>query len=120
MIDAIEAWLQTTESDDEAVRILETNHVPVAPVLSVPEAMAHPHHNARQTVRTISDRAFGDLKIPGMPLRFSQYPEFLPLQAPFLGEHNAQVLKAVGYSDDDIAALAAAGVLASEPLPASA
>jgi len=120
LIDAIEAWLQTTESDAEAVRILEENHVPVAPVLSVPEAMAHPHHNERQTVRTISDRAFGDLKIPGVPLRFSQYPEFLPLQAPFLGEHNAQVLKALGYSDDDIAALAAAGVLASEPLPASA
>ena len=112
--------MQTTESDAEAVRILEENHVPVAPVLSVPEAMAHPHHNERQTVRTISDRAFGDLKIPGVPLRFSQYPEFLPLQAPFLGEHNAQVLKALGYSDDDIAALAAAGVLASEPLPASA
>src|SRR5690606_18494048 len=81
LIDAIEAWLQTTSSDEEAVRVLEENHVPVAPVLSVPEAMAHPHHNERQTVRTVTDRAFGKLKIPGVPLRFSQYPEHLPLQA---------------------------------------
>ena len=120
LIDAIEAWLQTTTSDEEAVRVLEENHVPVAPVLSVPEAMAHPHHNVRKTVRTVSDRAFGNVKIPGVPLRFSQYPEHLPLQAPFLGEHNAEVLKALGYSDGDVAALAQAGVLASEPLPASA
>ena len=120
LIDAIEAWLQTTTSDEEAVRILEENHVPVAPVLSVPEAMAHPHHNERQTVRTVTDRAFGSVKIPGVPLRFSQYPEHLPLQAPFLGEHNAAVLKALGYSDADIAGLAQAGVLASEPVPASA
>ncbi|MFZ5654340.1 MAG: CaiB/BaiF CoA transferase family protein [Pseudomonadota bacterium] len=120
LIEAIEAWLQTTASDEEAVRILEENHVPVAPVLSVPEAMAHPHHNERQTVRTISDRAFGNLKIPGVPLRFSQYPRHLPLQAPFLGEHNAEVLRSVGYADAEIADLAQAGVLASEPLPASA
>ncbi|GMU47708.1 MAG: CoA transferase [Porticoccaceae bacterium] len=120
LIDAIEAWLRSTPSDEEAVRILEENHVPVAPVLSVPEAMAHPHHNERLTVRTVTDRAFGKLKIPGVPLRFSQYPEHLPLQAPFLGEHNAEVLKALGYSDGDVAALAQAGVLASEPVPASA
>lgn len=120
LIDAIESWLRSTPSDEEAVRILEENHVPVAPVLSVPEAMAHPHHNERQTVRTVTDRAFGKVKIPGVPLRFSQYPEHLPLQAAFLGEHNAEVLKALGYSDGDVAALAQAGVLASEPVPASA
>ncbi|MBK8134101.1 MAG: CoA transferase [Gammaproteobacteria bacterium] len=119
LIDAIEAWLRSTPSDEEAVRILEENHVPVAPVLSVPEAMAHPHHNERQTVRTITDRAFGKLKIPGVPLRFSAYPEFLDLQAAFLGEHNAEVLKGLGYADSDIAALAAGGVLASEPVPAA-
>ena len=120
LIDAIEAWLRSTPSDAEAVRILEENHVPVAPVLSVPEAMAHPHHNERQTVRTVTDRAFGKIKIPGVPLRFSQYPEHLPLQASFLGEHNAEVLKALGYSDSEVAALAQGGVLASEPIPASA
>lgn len=117
LIDAIEAWLQTTASDDEAVRILEANHVPVAPVLSVPEAMAHPHLIERKTVRTVTDRAFGKVKVPGMPLRFSQYPEFLELQAGFLGEHNHEVLNAVGYSQADIEALEKDKVLASEPIP---
>jgi len=118
LIDAIEAWLQTTESDDDAVRILQENHVPVAPVLSVPEAMSHPHLIERETVRTVSDRAFGNVKIPGMPLRFSEYPEFLDLQASFLGEHNGEVLGGLGYSDSDIQTLLDEGVLAAEPVKA--
>ncbi|HBD13122.1 MAG TPA: carnitine dehydratase [Porticoccaceae bacterium] len=118
LIDAIEAWLQTTESDDDAVRILQENHVPVAPVLSVPEAMSHPHLIERQTVRTVSDRAFGNVKIPGMPLRFSEYPEFLDLQASFLGEHNGEVLGDLGYSDSDIQTFLDEGVLAAEPVKA--
>ena len=117
LIDAIEGWLQTTESDDEAVRLLQEGHVPVAPVLSVPEAMSHPHLIERQTVRTVTDRSFGDLKVPGMPLRFSQYPEFLDLQAGFLGEHNAEVLASVGYSEAEIQAMADDDVLGSEPIP---
>lgn len=116
LIEAIESWLQTTESDEEAVCILQESHVPVAPVLSVPEAMSHPHLVERKTVRTVNDRSFGDLKIPGMPLRFSQYPELLDLQADFLGEHNRQVLAGVGYSEDEIQTLLDDGVLGSEPV----
>jgi crotonobetainyl-CoA:carnitine CoA-transferase CaiB-like acyl-CoA transferase len=118
LIDAMEAWLKSTESDDEAIRILQENHVPVAPVLSVPEAMSHPHLIERQTVRTVTDRAFGNLKVPGMPLRFSAFPEFLELQAGFLGEHNNEVLGALGYTENDIQTLADEGVLASEPVSA--
>lgn len=119
IIDAIEGWLQNTPSDDEAVRILQENHVPVAPVLSVPEAMSHPHLIGRQTVRTVTDRAFGNVKVPGMPLRFSAFPETLDLQADFLGESNARVLRDyLGMTDGEITALAREGVLGSEPVPA--
>ncbi len=116
IVDAIESWLRSTPSDDEAVRILQENHVPVAPVLSVPQAMAHPHLIQRQTVRTVTDRAFGPLKVPGMPLKFSAFPETLDLQADFLGESNAEVLRDyLGMTDGDVAALVKEGVLGSEP-----
>ena len=117
LIDIIEQWLAGVESDDVALRALEQAHVPVAPVLSVPEAMAHPHLIARQTVRTVTDRAFGPVKVPGMPLRFSAFPEMLDLQADFLGESNARVLRDyLGMSDADVARLAKEGVLGSEPV----
>lgn len=118
IVDAIEKWLATQESGAEAVRILEENHVPSAPILSVPEVMAHPHMIHRQTIRKVTDRAFGEVTIPRMPLRFSAFPEPLELQAGFLGEHNREILsEQLGYSDAQITALEKAGILGSEPLP---
>ena len=104
IITIIEEWLQEQESDAAAIAILQEAHVPVAPVLSVGEAMSHPHLIERGTVRTINDRVLGDFQIPGNPLRYSEFPEPLPLEAPFLGEHNKEVLTEIlSYSDDEVA-----------------
>lgn len=113
----IEDWLRDYDRD-EALRILQDMHVPVAPVLSVPEAMEHPHLIERQVVRTIHDRGYGDLQIPGIPLRFSEFPEPLDLQAPYLGEHNREVFtRLAGLTAAQVDALQAEGVLHAEPLP---
>ncbi len=112
----IERWLSTVSDVSEAVRILvDENHVPAAPILSVPEVMEHPHMKHRGIVQTVNDRAFGDIKIPATPLRYSQYPERLELQAGFLGEHNEEILRdQLGYSADKIAALKESGVLSEK------
>ncbi|MGK2913673.1 MAG: CaiB/BaiF CoA transferase family protein [Porticoccaceae bacterium] len=109
----IEAWLDSIGDAQEAVRILvEENHVPAAPVLDVPEVMAHPHMVQRGIVQTVTDRLFGEVKIPASPLRFSQFPTPLELQASFLGEHNAEILgERLGYGPERIASLHEAGVL---------
>ncbi len=93
MIAIIEAWLQTLPSDAAALAILEGARIPCAPILSVPQAMAHPHMIERRTVREIDDRLLGKFKIPGMPLRFSKYEVDENIQAPLLGEHNAEILQ---------------------------
>lgn len=112
MIPIIEGWITAQASDDEAVRILQEGHVPTAPVLSIAEAVNHPHHRARGTIRQITDRKFGQLEIPGMPLRFSQFPDELPLQAPFLGEHNEEILTThLSYTADQVRQLQNEGVL---------
>ncbi len=112
----IEDWLAATESDAAAIRALQEGRIPVAPVLSIAEAVANPHLRERGTVRTITDRFFGDFEAPGFPLRFSRFPERLPLEAPTLGQHNHDVLASyLGYSADEIRALEAEGVLASGP-----
>jgi len=115
---ALEAWLDNIGDAEEAVRILvEENHVPAAPVLDVPEVMAHPHMVQRGIVQTVSDRIFGEVKIPASPLRFSQFPEPLDLQASFLGEHNVEILtERLGYSREDVAQLQSAGVLMSKDI----
>jgi CoA:oxalate CoA-transferase len=113
MIELIENWLATFPDRDSAVANLQKGNVPAAPVLSIEETVRHPHLRARGTVRTIEDRIAGRFDIPGMPLKFSEFPEDLPLQAATLGQHNREVLcELLGRSDEEIDELREAKVLA--------
>lgn len=118
LVAIVEDWIQSQASDEEVIRILEERRIPVAPVLTVEEAMQHPHFIERGTVRTVTEREFGTFQMPGMPLRFSEYANVEDLEAPYLGEHNHAVLKnLLAYTDAEIAALEQQHVLVAEPLP---
>ncbi|HEX4208958.1 MAG TPA: CoA transferase [Candidatus Binataceae bacterium] len=112
----IETWLASLPSDETAVAMLNEAHIPNAPILTVEQAMNHPHLRERGTVRTVHDRLLGEFQIPGMPLRFSGFPDDLELEAPLLGEHNRRVLTDyLGYDPRRIASLEHGGVLQSAP-----
>jgi crotonobetainyl-CoA:carnitine CoA-transferase CaiB-like acyl-CoA transferase len=112
LVELIEGWIRSQPSDDAAVEILKAHHVPVAPILSVPEALQHPHLRQRGTVRTVHDRILGDMDVPGFALRFSEFPTTLELQAPLLGEHNEQVYCGkLGLSPAEVAELKQQGIV---------
>jgi crotonobetainyl-CoA:carnitine CoA-transferase CaiB-like acyl-CoA transferase len=116
LIRIIEDWLAAMPTDEAAIEALRSHRVPVAPILSIREAMEHPHLIERGTVRTINDPILGEFKIPGFPLRFSEFPEELEFDAPMLGEHNASVLERyLGLSAMRVAELESDGVLHSAP-----
>jgi CoA:oxalate CoA-transferase len=89
--------------------------VPAAPVLSIEEAVSHPHLRERGTVQTVHDRLLGHFQIPGFPLRFSACPHRLDLEAPTLGEHNEEILsRYLGYLPERIRQLERDGILYRE------
>jgi crotonobetainyl-CoA:carnitine CoA-transferase CaiB-like acyl-CoA transferase len=111
VLELIQSWLDTTD-EARALEILEQHHVPAAPVLTLADAIDNPYLLERGTVRATADRILGEIRVPGLPLRFSDFPGELPAEAPFLGEHNRQVLKeTLDLSDGEIAELERAGVL---------
>ncbi len=108
----VQDWVDSIPTDEELMRLLEEHRVPHAPVLTVEQAMAHPHLRQRGTVRTINDRFLGEFDVPGFPLRFSEFPEPLELEAPTLGQHNAEILhEYLDYPDERIRQLEADGIL---------
>jgi crotonobetainyl-CoA:carnitine CoA-transferase CaiB-like acyl-CoA transferase len=116
LIAIIEGWIQSMPSDDAAVAAMREHRVPMAPILSVEEAVKHPHLRERGTVRTVHDRILGDFEVPGFALRFSDFPERLKLDAPLLGEHNEEILtKVLGYPVSRVRELEGKGVLHSAP-----
>jgi crotonobetainyl-CoA:carnitine CoA-transferase CaiB-like acyl-CoA transferase len=113
VVKLIEEWLQRFPDVTSAVAHLERFDVPVAPVLSVAETLDHPHLRARGTVRTIRDAVYGgEIDVPGFPLKFSDFPEELPLTAPTLGQHNRDILTTyLKKTPEDVDRLRAEGVL---------
>jgi CoA:oxalate CoA-transferase len=110
--DEIEKWLSGFATRDEAIAVLDAERVPCAPVLSVNEAVNHPHMNERKTVRWVDDPQLGRVAITSVPVKFSAWPDRDKVHASLLGEDNERVLKELaGVSSEEIRKLYEQGVL---------
>jgi CoA:oxalate CoA-transferase len=113
----IEAWLGSFPTRDAAIATLEAERVPCAPILTLHEAMTHPHLRQRGTVRRVKEQAIGEFDIPGLPMKFSRWADRSEIAADWLGEHNEEVLrKLLSLTDEEITDLYADKVLVRDPL----
>ncbi len=101
--DIIEQWMQTFPDRDSALRELDAERVPCAPVLKLEESMAEPHLRQRKTVRRIRHEALGEFDVPGMPVKFSGWPDRIDVKASRVGADNAAILsELLGMSEAEI------------------
>jgi CoA:oxalate CoA-transferase len=115
IIAMIDAWLAGFENVDDAVTVLDRHGVACCRILSVPEAIVHPHNLARRAVRTVADDRWGTITVPGMPIRLASATE-PELRAEELGESTVAVLRDInGYDDERIAALVQSGAVTVAP-----
>jgi len=108
----IEDWMKTFETRDEIIAALDEERVPCAPVLTVNEATNHPHLKERKTVRFIKDPLLGEVAVPGVPVKFSAWPDKTDLRTARLGEDNERVLhELLNMPDAEIKRLYDKGIL---------
>jgi len=89
-----------TKTRDEWCAIMEGTDICFAPVLSIKEAIDHPHNKARQTIVEIDGVAQ-----PNVAPRFSRTESKIQGPAPQVGEHTESALKDWGFSAADVEAL---------------
>ncbi len=89
----IQEWISSMPSDEDVLRMLEENHIPCAPVLTVQEVVNNPYLRERGSIKIINDPIVGEVAVPGFPMRFAATPAIEDLPTAFLGEHNAMILR---------------------------
>jgi len=104
-----------TRPKAEWIDAFDAAGVPVGPVNSIGEALAHPQTLARGMVVDLVHPQAGATKALGCPVHFSATPTSVTRPAPMLGEHSREVLAEAGYSDAEIDAFVADGVVEAVP-----
>ena len=100
----------STKPRDEWLAILAEHDVPAGPIYTIAEAVQDPQVQAIQMVRTFGegDRA---LDLLGFPVNYHGTPLKEGPAPPHLGEHTAEVLAALGLSQDEIAGMSKDGAI---------
>lgn len=107
----IEAWTITRDKF-EVTEILSKAGVPVAPVLNTKEIMEDQSlYDGNTLVKINQGGKIGEFVTVGVPFTISDYqPTYGP--CPTLGGNTDEVLKVLGYTDEQIASFAANGTTA--------
>jgi crotonobetainyl-CoA:carnitine CoA-transferase CaiB-like acyl-CoA transferase len=72
------------------------------PILTFEEVFQHPQVLHRQMVIEYEHPVEGKIRQVGNPIKSSQYPFEIRTPSPAWGEHTMEVLKAIGYSENEI------------------
>ncbi len=102
---AMNEWL-ATRTTAEALAALQSARVPAGPVLDLGEVLEDPQVKARELLHYVDD-----VPLANTAVRLSATPGTIRHRAPTLGEHTDEVLRELGYLEEEISALRAAEVV---------
>jgi len=85
--------------------------VPAAPVADVADVVQAPQTEALAFLQPLDHPTIHDLRLPAVPISFDRVRVTHRSAPPSLGQHTSTILREAGYDDDEIAALAAEGVI---------
>jgi crotonobetainyl-CoA:carnitine CoA-transferase CaiB-like acyl-CoA transferase len=105
-----------TKTRAEWLAISKKNDVCISPAYELDELINDPQVQAREMLIAFDDDRLGTLKYLGMPFKLSQTPGQIRFRAPGYGEHTNEILRTLGYSNEEITHLQQISVISPSPI----
>ncbi|WP_130861966.1 CaiB/BaiF CoA transferase family protein [Bacilliculturomica massiliensis] len=110
LIGAMEPFFRD-KTMEELKAIFSCENFAAAPVIDAGQTMREPHMLQRDMVVEIDDPNVGKYKAVGIPIKFEKTPAEVVKASPLLGEDTMGILMEIGYTEEEVRTLAAAGVV---------
>jgi succinyl-CoA---D-citramalate CoA-transferase len=107
---AIGTWA-AAHSLTEIVAVLEAADVPHGKIYTAADIVTDAQYLAREMIQQVTLPDGTPLKLPGIVPKLSDTPGGMNWVGPPLGAHTDEVLRRVGYSDEEVVRLRAAGTI---------
>jgi len=106
----VQEWFRR-HSKEELYHMAQAQGIPLAPIYTPAEVLASPQLQSRGFFISQDHPRAGRLTLPSAPYRFSRCEYMPPGPAPQPGEHNHEVYRRLGYTDEALAELRRSGVI---------
>jgi len=100
-----------TKTRDEWFKELMGADVPITPVYSLDEVFKDPQILSKKVVEEASHPKIGRVRVLSTPIELPETPGVVREPAPALGQHTREILKSLGYSDEEIEDFEEEGVI---------
>ena len=93
------------------VDVLNEKGIPTGDIYGLEKALLQPQSEHRQVIATVKEPGIGDIKLFNLTAKFSKTPAQIDAPPPRLSAHTNEILRGLGYKDDDIKALKEKGAI---------